>query len=592
MSMRLLVVIVMARPAVALAPARIAVSMCDAQQHFSVYAPSTTDPSPPAFAFTAAATPSFVPPATQLRWSVSGSLGVPRHPLGVFSFNASGVACGDQAVPIYDGVFGMVNLSFPSCPWRSGNLSIDGRVGLFTPLPVLPPLLSAGLTLEWSLHTHDAHDGGEAELLCARMDLWQPAATGAERDQDRCGITKTPSMPHYPPAASVRIPEVVVDLDDPPELRWARILAPRRAVVKNLVNAVIAHLPYATQLNSTLIKLLLAADADVVMRRFPPDFASEIRGVAKITGVPLGFLFVLNMAYELMGLCTSLVAQDSQGVVWHARNLDFGLFMGTDPQRHVWALTQPLRDALLNVRFVRRGQPLFTATTYCGFVGVHSGMRHASSAIASESRKAALGSEGASFARVGGAFSITVNTRFDSTFDAGIIEFLLGLGAPGREFMTFHVRRTLEQNATYAEAVEALTDYSPLGPGYLIVAGSAPGDGAVITKQLSRGGGRVPPTKSVRRLADALREQRFYVAQTNYDADGPPPAYDDRRYPVEDCLQTAGQAGVTPQGLFRTMSANPTRNALTTFTMLMAPQLGRFEAYKQKCDPSPHCSPF
>jgi len=583
--------VLLAQQVAALAPARVAVSICDAQQqHWSLHAPTTTVPTAPTFDFKAVSTGPFTPPPSQLRWSASGSLGLPRHPLGLFGINATGVACGQQAVPIYDGVVGMLNLSFPSCPWRHGATAttISGRMSLYTPLVVEPPLLSSGLTLTWSLHAPNAHDGEEAELLCVKMELWQPADSGAERAQDRCGVAATPDMPHYPPASSSRIPDVIVDLDDPPELRWAKILGPRRALVANVANTIIAHLPYATALNSTLVRLLLAADADAVMRRFPPDFASEIRGVAKVTGVPLGYLFILNMAYELMGLCTSLVAQDAQGVVWHARNLDFGLFMGTDAQRHVWALTQPLRDALINVQFIQHGRPLFSATTFCGFVGIHSGMRHASTASGGE---AARGGESASLAHPEStSFSITINTRFDTTFDAGLIEFLLGRGA-GREFMAFRVRRTLEQNRTYADAAKALVAYSPLGPGYLIVGGSAPGEGAVITKQpsLTRG---VPPTKSVRLLGDALRNASFFVAQTNYDADGPPPAYDDRRYPVEDCLRTAGQPSVTPHGLFRTMSANPTRNALTTFTMLMAPQLGIFEAYKQKCDPSPHCSPF
>ena len=40
-----------------------------------------------------------------------------------------------------------------------------------------------------------------------------------------------------------------------------------------------------------------------------------------------------------VGVCTSIVAQDSEGHVYHARNLDFGLFMGWDKANETWALT-------------------------------------------------------------------------------------------------------------------------------------------------------------------------------------------------------------------------------------------------------------
>ena len=427
-------------------------------------------------------------------------------------------------------------------------------------------------------------------------------------------VTTTPNLPQYPPDASTVIPTVQVDLDEPAEQRWVKALAPRKAEIARLVYAVIvrssqlsAHhihphkhpntdpsypalptlshwqdqLPFSragpasllpaqdqlpfSRINSTVIRLLLAAGAEKEMARFPPDYAAEIRGVAAATGVPLGFIFVLNVAYELIGLCTSIVAQDAAGNVWHGRNLDFGIFMGTDPQHHTWALTQPLRDALVNVEFRRGGRPLFNATTYAGFVGVHSGMRS-------------------------GAFSLTIDTRYDDSVDAGLIEFLLGKSG-GREFIAFATRRALETNATYAAALDALTMYRPMGPGYIILGGANSGEGAVITKQFS-GKDAKPPTKDVWKLSEVLANGSFYLAQTNYDRTGPPPAFDDRRYPVQNCLDDGGQASVTKAGLFQIMSANPTRNALTTFTTLMSAGLGVFEAYTQRCDPSPHCAPF
>ena len=123
------------------------------------------------------------------------------------------------------------------------------------------------------------------------------------------------------------------------------------------------------------------------------------------------------------------------------------------------------------------------------------------------------------------------------------------------------------------------------------MSGAAPAHGAVVTKGFWVHD-RKPPTIDVSTLSDAVKNGSYYVVQTNYDRDGPPPAFDDRRYPIVDCLDGQTPSDVTKPKLFAVMSANPTRNALTTFTMLMSPTTGEYETYKQECKPSVHCSPF
>ncbi len=60
-----------------------------------------------------------------------------------------------------------------------------------------------------------------------------------------------------------------------------------------------------------------------------------------------------NVFYEIFTLCTSIVGQDSNGNVYHARNLDFGLFLG-------WDLTN---DVILeaNIFFFK----YLTSKTFC-----------------------------------------------------------------------------------------------------------------------------------------------------------------------------------------------------------------------------------
>ena len=105
----------------------------------------------------------------------------------------------------------------------------------------------------------------------------------------------------------------------------------------------------------------------------PHPYGDEIKGIAKATGLPLGLnefsqysvlpvfnstnfsgeVVLYNIFYEVFTVCTSIVAEDPSGMtlieflkivhfiklqmtfdllrlgkLYHARNLDFGLFMG------------------------------------------------------------------------------------------------------------------------------------------------------------------------------------------------------------------------------------------------------------------------
>lgn len=71
-----------------------------------------------------------------------------------------------------------------------------------------------------------------------------------------------------------------------------------------------------------------------------------MKGISKATNIPLGKLkellsfyveYVLlalgevvlyNIFYEASTACTSIIGQNENGQLLHARNLDFGLFMG------------------------------------------------------------------------------------------------------------------------------------------------------------------------------------------------------------------------------------------------------------------------
>ena len=126
-----------------------------------------------------------------------------------------------------------------------------------------------------------------------------------------------------------------------------------------------------------------------------------------------------------------------------------------------------------------------------------------------------------------------------------------------------------------------------MGPCYIILGGAKAAEGAVITLA-----GGQDEAFMVRELKDELVAGNSYVVQTNYDWPAAPPAFDDRRYPVMDCMNQLGAAGTSLKSLWGVMSSNPTKNALTTYTTLMSAETGHFEAYQQFCKPGPDCVPF
>lgn len=253
------------------------------------------------------------------------------------------------------------------------------------------------------------------------------------------------------------------------------------------------------------------------------------------------------------------MAQDAEGHIYMGRNMDLGSVTGGDIATHTWKLTPALADLMVNVRFIKGGKELYNATHFASYVGLLTGSRR-------------------------GGFSVAVNTRFDTAVDRFLFEWLAG-GLPGAQFAAFQLRTVMESGVGYSDAVRALSSYKPIGPGYTIIGGAKSGEGAVI----SLGGGK-DNALSIRALPGALANGSYYVLQTNYDHPGAPPAWDDRRYPAENCLDSLGASKMNYKSLWGIMDTNPTRNAWTVQTTLMSAETGHYECFKQGCIPGPHCT--
>lgn len=97
-------------------------------------------------------------------------------------------------------------------------------------------------------------------------------------------------------------------------------------------------------------------------------------GIANVTGINLGEIVLYNIFYEVFTVCTSIVAQDNQDKLYHARNLDFGLFLGWDVKTHDWAVTEKLREIIININWTRGGQTVYKSVNFAGYIGIYNGV--------------------------------------------------------------------------------------------------------------------------------------------------------------------------------------------------------------------------
>merc|ERR1712096_571623 len=147
--------------------------------------------------------------------------------------------------------------------------------------------------------------------------------------------------------------------------------------------------------------------------------------------------------------------------------------------------------------------------------------------------------------------------------------------------LSLALREVMMQNSTYEDALKAVETTKLLGPAYVIIGGTTPGQGAIVARTATT-------VAQQWLLGDAARHGSNFIVQTNWD-NPKDPFYDNRRSPAEHCLRDHYNESIDFKGMFQVLSAHPNRNRLTTYTALMRAQTGDFEAYLQYCT-EPSCA--
>uniref|UniRef100_A0A1W7RB72 Acid ceramidase n=1 Tax=Hadrurus spadix TaxID=141984 RepID=A0A1W7RB72_9SCOR len=350
----------------------------------------------------------------------------------------------------------------------------------------------------------------------------------------------------YPPSEKRKIPSFTIDLDLPPEKRWIKLAYEKRHEINETLNVL-------RRFTGAFFggKLVQAVNEFLpLMLTLPEPFKTEIASIAKATGIHQGEIMLYNVFYEVFTFCTSIVAQDDKGNLYHARNLDFGIFLGWDIKNHTWLVTEALRHNILELEFYKQKKLVYKSVGFAGYVGVITALKPKH-------------------------FSLTVDERFKLNGGyIGILEWLMG--DHSSHWMGFLTRSVMENATDYNSAKKILSTTKLIAPLYFILGGTKPGEACIITRD--RG------TNKADIMEMTNGSTGWYLLETNYDHWENPPFYDNRRTPAIKCLKKMTQKNASFAGLFNVLSTQPNLNKLTVYSALMEAKTGTLETYLQFCD--------
>mmetsp|Transcript_12911 Transcript_12911/g.20509 ORF Transcript_12911/g.20509 Transcript_12911/m.20509 type:complete len:367 (+) Transcript_12911:27-1127(+) len=262
-------------------------------------------------------------------------------------------------------------------------------------------------------------------------------------------------------------------------------------------------------------------------------YKSEMEYFSNCSGLSMKDIMTVNLAYDMTVLCTSIVAVTPNGTILHARNFDFPTV---------------LRNDSVNLKFVdgATGDMLYEVTTFVGWVGAATVMRPHQ-------------------------FSITIDEHVkvenpDENFKAM---------KQGYFPSSWLLREAAMKDATFADAVDRLSNTKIVAPAYYIIAGTDGSmDGAIITRNQTHVNGPwnvTAKTEFERPLYLTASPHDWYLVETNYDYWRPTPTDDQRREAAIAMLDAVGQENISYDTLFNILSTPPVLQPYTVFTSLVHP---------------------
>jgi len=261
-------------------------------------------------------------------------------------------------------------------------------------------------------------------------------------------------------------------------------------------------------------------------------YKSEINYFSECSGLSIKDLITVNLIYDLVAMCTSIVAVDPKGKVYHARNFDFPTVLRNDTVNYLFV------DADNNT--------LYEMTTAAGYVGVPSGFKP-------------------------NGFAITMDERYQAEVPwENILDLEKGYFPDG-----WLIREALIKDSTFDEAVDRLSTTPIIAGIYYIVAGTdGTMDGAIITRNQTHVNGPknedgVEKTTPLYLNDSSEYFPGWFILETNYEYWKVPK--DDRRDHAIRHMKEIGRENINFETLFEVLSTPPVLAPGTVFTSLYSP---------------------
>jgi len=336
------------------------------------------------------------------------------------------------------------------------------------------------------------------------------------------------------------IEHVTINLDSPPEERYNKVITDRldKYGWEGTFAPVVQY--YNDNIPADLQEIFNAISLDMD-QYFPTEYVREFNGLESLVrqvghgdDLPLGMLVGLNMLYEWTTLCTSIVAEDPKGKMFHGRNMDWS-FDGLS----FWNIT-------MFADYQRGGATQYSGITWAGYIGLLSA--------------------------VNGAFSITVDQR--SKYDTDGIRGNIAAVQNGATLVAFLLRNAVANNKTFNDALSYMTSAYIPAPVYLILGGKNQDEGAVVTRD------RTVAVDVWKYGQPDVRCANWYLAQTNYDHWEADPKSDPRQTQAIDALNKLGRSNLNGDSLWTQIMQTPNvLNNNTQYTIIVGLQDNYLRAY-------------
>lgn len=239
-------------------------------------------------------------------------------------------------------------------------------------------------------------------------------------------------------------PEFTIHLDYPPDKRWNKVIDHFKEYIPKAIEIAEDLLGKHTV---TLLQpiLNLATYSNGIM------YKEELLSISKQTNINPGLLLLMQLVYEAFAACTSVIVKTEHYPI-HIRTMDWDLSI--------------LRKLTFQAKFKFNNKTLFTGTTWAGYLGILTGMRHP------QSKKEE-------------AYSISINyRRTPESYTTPYAEYLRNIYRTLKGYwpVAYLVREVLSYETTYYTAMDCFEKAQLISPTYITICGQLNIQGAIITR--------------------------------------------------------------------------------------------------------------